>query len=53
MRGYKRTESIYNVITLTARMGACSGHYTMTELYYRNSHPVRLLLPSLLTRLTE
>jgi len=32
MRGYKRTESIRNVATLTARMGARSGHYDMTEL---------------------
>jgi transposase-like protein len=33
MRGYKRTESIRNVATLTARMGARSGHYDMSELY--------------------
>jgi len=33
MRGYKRTESIKNVVTLTARMGARSGSYDMTELY--------------------
>jgi transposase-like protein len=33
MRGYKRTESIRNVVTLTARMGVRSGHYDMTELY--------------------
>lgn len=33
MRGYKRTESIHNVATLTARMGARSGHYDMAELY--------------------
>jgi transposase-like protein len=33
MRGYKRTESIKNVVTLTARMGARSGTYDMTELY--------------------
>jgi len=33
MRGYKRNESIYNVATLTARMGVRSGHYDMTELY--------------------
>jgi transposase-like protein len=33
MRGYKRTESIHNVATLTARMGVRSGHYDMTELY--------------------
>lgn len=33
MRGYKRTESIRNVATLTARMGVRSGHYHMSELY--------------------
>lgn len=33
MRGYKRGESVKNVVTLTARMGARSGHYDMTELY--------------------
>ena len=33
MRGYKRTESIRNVVTLTARMGVRSGHYDMSELY--------------------
>ncbi len=33
MRGYKRTASIFNVVTLTARMGARSGQYDMTELY--------------------
>jgi transposase-like protein len=33
MRGYKRTESIFNVVTLTARMGACSGTYDLTELF--------------------
>jgi transposase-like protein len=33
MRGYKRTESIKNVVTLTARMGVRSGHYNMSELY--------------------
>jgi transposase-like protein len=33
MRGYKRTESIRNVATLTARMGVRSGHYDMSELY--------------------
>ena len=33
MRGYKRTESIKNVVTLTARMGVRSGNYDMTELY--------------------
>ena len=33
MRGYKRTESIRNVVTLTARMGVRSGRYDMSELY--------------------
>ncbi len=33
MRGYKRKESIKNVVTLTARMGVRSGHYDMSELY--------------------
>jgi transposase-like protein len=33
MRGYKRTESIQNVVTLTARMGVRSGRYDMAELY--------------------
>jgi len=33
MRGYKRSESIRNVVTLTARMGARSGRYDMMELY--------------------
>ena len=33
MRGYKRLESIYNVVTLTARMGARSGRYDMSVLY--------------------
>jgi hypothetical protein len=33
MRGYKREESIKNVVTLTARMGVRSGHYDMSELY--------------------
>lgn len=33
MRGYKRQESIRNVVTLTARMGVQSGRYDMTELY--------------------
>ena len=33
MRGYKRADSIKNVVTLTARMGVRSGHYDMTELY--------------------
>ena len=32
MRGYKRTESIRNVVTLTARMGAFKGYYDMTDL---------------------
>jgi transposase-like protein len=33
MRGYKRPKSVKNVVTLTARMGARSGHYDMSELY--------------------
>ena len=33
MRGYKRTESIRNVVTLTARMGVHSGNYDMGKLY--------------------
>jgi DNA-directed RNA polymerase subunit N (RpoN/RPB10) len=33
MRGYKRKESIKNVVTLTARMGVRSGSYDMAELY--------------------
>jgi transposase-like protein len=33
MRGYKRPVSIRNVVTLTARMGARSGRYHMSELY--------------------
>jgi transposase-like protein len=33
MRGYKRGESIRNVVTLTARMGVHSGHYDMGTLY--------------------
>jgi len=33
MRGYKRTKSIRNVVTLTARMGVRSGSYDMAELY--------------------
>jgi transposase-like protein len=33
MRGYKRTVSIENVVTLTARMGVRSGRYDMMELY--------------------
>ena len=32
MRGYKRTESIRNVVTLTARIGAYPGYYDLTEL---------------------
>jgi transposase-like protein len=33
MRGYKRSESILNVVTLTARMGVHSGNYDMATLY--------------------
>jgi hypothetical protein len=33
MQGYKRTESIRNVVTLTARVGVRSRHYDMVELY--------------------
>ena len=33
MRGYKRTKSIRNVVTLTAWMGVRSGQCDMTELY--------------------
>jgi transposase-like protein len=33
MRGYKRTESILNVATLTAHMGVRSGAYDMSVLY--------------------
>ena len=33
MRGYKRGASVTNVVTLTARMGARSGNYDMTELF--------------------
>jgi hypothetical protein len=33
MRGYKRTESIRNVVTLTARMEVHSRHYDMGTLY--------------------
>lgn len=33
MRGYKRHQSVKNVVTLTALMGARSGSYDMTELY--------------------
>jgi hypothetical protein len=33
MRGYKRTESIFNVVTLTALMGGRSGSYDLAELY--------------------
>ncbi len=32
MRGYKRQESIKNVATLTARIGACPGYYDLAEL---------------------
>jgi len=32
MRGYKRTESIRNVVTLTARIGAHPGYYNLAEL---------------------
>jgi hypothetical protein len=32
LRGYKRTESIRNVVTLTARIGAYPGYYDLTEL---------------------
>ena len=31
--GYKRIESIRNVVTLTARTGMHSGGYDMSELY--------------------
>jgi hypothetical protein len=33
MRGYKRQDSVRNVVSLTARMGACSAVYDMAELY--------------------
>ena len=33
MRGYKRTESVLNVVTLTAHLGVRSGNYDMTALY--------------------
>jgi transposase-like protein len=33
MRGYKRPESVKNVVTLTSCMGARSGHFDMAELY--------------------
>jgi transposase-like protein len=33
MRGYKRTESVRNVVTLTAHLGVRSGAYDMTALY--------------------
>jgi transposase-like protein len=33
MRGYKRAESVRNIVTLTARMGASSGHFDMAELF--------------------
>ncbi len=32
MRGYKRTESIRNVVTLTAQIGACQGYYDLAGL---------------------
>jgi transposase-like protein len=32
MRGYKRTESIRNVVTLTAQIGACPGYYDLASL---------------------
>jgi transposase-like protein len=32
MRGYKRTESIRNVVTLTARIGASRGYYDLADL---------------------
>ena len=32
MRGYKRTESIRNVVTLTAQIGASRGYYDLAEL---------------------
>ena len=32
MRGYKRTESVRNVVTLTAQIGACSGYYDFAEI---------------------
>ena len=32
MRGYKREESVKNVATLTARIGACPGYYDLSEL---------------------
>lgn len=33
MRGYKRTESVLNVVSVTAQMGVCPGSYDMSELY--------------------
>jgi hypothetical protein len=33
MRGYKRAESVRNIVTLTARMGARAGHFDMAELF--------------------
>jgi len=33
MRGYKRQESVRNVVTLTACIGARDGTYDMNELY--------------------
>jgi len=32
MRGYKRSESIRNVVALTARIGAHPGYYDLAEL---------------------
>jgi transposase-like protein len=32
MRGYKRADSIRNVVTLTARIGTCPGYYDLAEL---------------------
>ncbi len=32
MRGYKRTESVRNVVTLTARLGAYRGYYDLADL---------------------
>ncbi len=32
MRGYKRTESIRNVVTLTALIGAHPGYYDLAAL---------------------
>jgi len=33
MRGYKRTESVLNVVSVTAQMGVCPGSYDMSALY--------------------